>query len=881
MTKAIGGGTYMATNNGEREDVVYNAKIDTSEAVRNLKDLERKVNKLGDMADQGERMKGGFLSKKQVMLYRRILSEMETAQAENAAKLLKMEQGLTKSLEKEEIKKLRNLEENLKKRQELLRRAELNNVSPVVQEFHRVKHTEAKETLESYQKSPELKGAQEDTKRLESEIAKMTVVMEDFSAQMQRGDTHSNRIGDLRQRDPNVDRVVDAASSIANSAGLILGAYQYAQYTFQGIDQLRQQEQSAYGISQKMQGSGKSDADHRESVQAIGESNGYGLTETLFLQKQLATGGITSQDKLNEDTDSLQKYARAYGVNPDGMAEGGSLLRKMGALDEGQMDKFAKLIGGQVAKNNLGGREEEISRATVALASTVSQRMDKLSGEGLDNIVGLQGDVAEVKGLEGDRGAATLANMDGAIKNADSNFDLLLGKGTEFNSMEEMVELGYQKEKGISDPKNIQRILQNSETMFGSADGVMTESALAENNFLSQHEFRALRDKGILEKWKNGDFNTQKEVEELGIDSLTEKTKQWEGTETRDWREVEAKGENLQADHAKAAEEAATTGRDLWHGLPDPVQHTLLPMAAGAGMLGLGGLAVKGVRKLMTPRISDLPPGGGGGMGAMAGAAFEKLKGWGGSAVAATGRFASRLPAAFGDFMDDAGPLGKMAKRVPVVGSLLGVGIDRIANPENDWGRSIAKGIGGGIGGLAGILGAGALALPTGGAGLLAAGAMGTGGAMAGEKAGDWAYSLFAGDEDKTGAKEPEPVPSADDAAKSTILSGKTTDEMEIGKPGKATEEQMREATNMRFSQAPADEEISTKYRAFNNESAGSEGEKVVKIIIEGKIDGMDKDNEKDIAKSITSYFKQQSSTSVVGINSNFRYDLSLDQTRG
>ena len=406
----MGEGVNMAEHNNKQEEVKYNFKADTSEAIRSLKELERQVDKLGDMADQGHRRKGGFLSTKQVDMYKRILKEMGKAQEEHYGKLSEMEKAYGSRFERNEFKKLRDLENNLKKRSEMVRRAEGGNkwgdtASPAVQEFHRHKQKEAHEDLKKYQGSSELKGAVQDTKKLEAELIKMSGVMEDFSQQMNRGGVHSTRMNELRELNPTTNRAIDGASSALAGAGVITGMGGYAQYTMQGIDSLRQQELSASGIAQKIGYEGANgDARHRESVQPVGVANQYDIAETLMLQGALARGGTTDADKLNKDTKAIQGFSRAYAVDPNSMAEGGSLLRKMGAMEEGQMDKLAQLIGGQVSKNKLSGREEEVNRATIALASSVSQGMDKMSTKQLGNLVGLQTDVGSIKGLEGDSG---------------------------------------------------------------------------------------------------------------------------------------------------------------------------------------------------------------------------------------------------------------------------------------------------------------------------------------------------------------------------------------------------------------------------------------------------------------------------------------------
>lgn len=871
----------MANDEREQErDINYNAKIDITEAVRNLRDLERKVNKLGDMADQGQRMQKGFLSTKQVALYKRILDEMKKAQEEFTEKQTKMSERLTEMQEKEEFKKLKNLEDNLKRRTELLRNAEGGNkwgdvASPAVQEFHRIKQSEAREQLEDYKGSDEFTTAENASKDLEAQIAKLGAVLDEFKLQDDRATPHINRINDLRTINPTVDNAIDGASGLARSAGIITGVGAYAGYVNKGIDGLRQQEQSASSVTQKLDeysGVSNSDAEHRELAQPIGEKNQYDLFQTLALQQGIAKGGITDAEKLGKDTDAIQGYSRAYGTDPNSMAEGGSLLRKMGALEEGQMDKLAKMIGGQVAKNSLGGREEEVSRATIALASTVSQGMDKLTTQGLESIVGLQTDVGSVKGMEGERGAATLANMDGAIKNSDSNFDLLLGKGTEFQTLEEMIEFEYQKEKGISDTTNVQRVLNNSKMIFGDtkAGNLMTESALAENNFLTHHEYRALDEQGILDKWEAGDFNTQEEVEALGIDSLTEKTAQWNETDSRNVQHNDAQGVNLNTDHSKAAEKIATESRGAWHDLlPDEAQHAILPAAGlGAGMLLGGGLRA-GARRLFS-RPVGAPPGGG---------LLNTLRGAGGSIASGASKLVA--PLAMG-----AGMVGATELADSTVEGLFGHKEGDLKAPSlldtlttNPFKPQLHDDS--------------------------------TDGLLR-NNTNDKKVEPVAKEE-----KKEEAVPTTDTKSKLSeeqIQTIEKSKEMfEDTESGRAMAEQSLKENNIvpkdfdieeydavpeqKDKAVPADEIIAENKEKTSNEDMvtkeknnsqnrdtpkfeGEGEETVIRIIIEGKIDGMNKENEQTVAKSVKKYFGTQGFNAVPQLNSSFVFDLSKDQGR-
>jgi hypothetical protein len=162
------------------------------------------------------------------------------------------------------------------------------------------------------------------------------------------------------------------------------------------------------------------------------------------------------------------------------------------------------------------------------------------------------------------------------------------------------------------------------------------------------------------------------------------------------------------------------------------------PTIGGQGGIGT---SLSNMLKKFKGKGGTIPPTGGGGGAAGAiktGATLADDLGGAGAAGGLRGLLGSGV----GKTLLGAG------KRAPIIGSMIGVAADRVVNPEHSWGRSLARGVGGAVGGLLGLGAAGLLGVGTGGVGLLAGGALTVGGGMAGEKAGDWLYSKLAGDSD-------------------------------------------------------------------------------------------------------------------------------------
>ena len=492
----------------EKKDVKIKLSADTKEAVRSIRDLERQVDKLGDLADQGQRRQQGFLSPRQVDMYKRILSEIEKTKSTHQKNLERMEDEYGKRREGKEAQQLKKLEQDLKKRQDMLKRAEGGNkwgdtASPIIQEFHRSKLDEAKTNLKTYQQSDEYRKNNSEVTRLEAEIKVMKSTVQSMQSESNRGAIHSDRISEMHQMDANQRRYMNGMAGMVGASGALHSLTGYVGYTLDGMDMLRQQEASANPVALNTRAyEGETvDDQHRTAIRKLGAENGYNASDTANLQRNIIAGGTTGDvEALNKDTDAVQKFSRSYSVEANSMATGGAMLQRMGTLEEGEQRRFADLLAGAISKGNMGGREEEMLRATTALAESVSNGQSSFSNEQLQNVMGLQVALGNaVPELSGERGASLLSNMDSAIKGGGNELDLLMGKGVEFTGLKGMEELQTLKEQGLSNPENLQRVLKGADRMFGGNE-TMTKFALKEQLGLNLNEYNAMKESGLLDQ---------------------------------------------------------------------------------------------------------------------------------------------------------------------------------------------------------------------------------------------------------------------------------------------------------------------------------------------------------------------------------------------
>ena len=865
----------MASNNNVR----IKLSADTKEAIRSVREFERQVNKLGDLADQGQRRQDGFLSSRQVQMYRRILKEMENSYAQHQKNLQKIEAEYQNRKNSKELEELKRLERELEKRQRLLRHAEGGNrwgdvASPVVQEYHRAKLEEAQKALDAYKNSDELKKAMADVTQLESELNVMRSTLQQLQAERQRAQIHSNRIDQMYEMDPTMRRYMNGVVQTVGSTGAIIGFNKYWEYTMGGIDILRAQEREASAVALRSgayTGVDGADGEHRRAIYNLGEQNNYDTLQTAALQRLILTGGTSSDlDALNKDTFAIQRFSRAYAMDPMQLASAGSLLQRMGTLDEGQQQRFANMIAGAIAKNGMRGREEEMLRATISLAESVSQGQAIFTQQQLKNTMGLQVALGQsVPELRGERGAQLLSTIDSSIKNGGPQLDLLMGKGTEFVGLHGMTKLEELKEQGLSNPENLQRILKNANRMFGGNED-MIKWALKEQLGLQMNEYNALKKSGLLDKIMEDPYSvTSADLSKAGAKELAKQWGTYSSSETAKVDYLDSQSSNLQASHAQLADEAAKSSRGIWHGMPDWMQHALLPLVSLGGGLAIGwkgGLLLRKAANAVTKRINPNISGQGG----IANWLSSKFKGGGGGTPPTP---PTVPPAGGGGFRGAIGQVLKgWGKAVPLAGGALTVAVDQ-ATTDNNFGRSIAKGVGSAIGNVLGAAGGIALGFGTGGLGVAATGGMTIGGGMIGEKVGDWIYSLFAGDEDK----QPKKVPTPDSSSSAGDKQSKKvpTENSSSSAGAVAVDSINTDRININNKDLASYFEKQPSRKDVSQSTSSSSREQVIRIIIEGDIKGMDKKNQDKVTNSIRDYFSILSSPF-----NPFRYNLAFDQSR-
>ncbi len=917
----------------KQKNVKIKLSADTKEAIRSVQEFERQVNKLGDLADQGSRRQDGFLSSKQVQMYKNILKEMENSYEQHQRTMQTIQQKYQQSKKSPAHQKMASLQQEVQKRQQNLTYAEGGNkwgnvATPLIQEFHRTKLESAQEDLKTYRSSDEWKNAKQNTSQLQAELSAMRSAMSQLQSERNRGSVHSDRIGNMHEQDPYKRRMIHGTAHAIAHTGAITSIGAYLNYTHNGIDILRNQEaQTNQVVLQSRsfeQGQPSGDRQYRRDIYKVGTPQNYSISQTAQTQGVLISGGTDgNMNHLNEDTRAVQRFSRSYALDVNQTASSGALLQRIGTFSEGEQQRFAEMIAGAISKGGMSGREAEMMQSIVSLAQNVSSNQASYSQGQFRNVANLQVAMGNaVPGLKGEKGAQLLSNMDSAIKNSDQGLDLMMGKGTQYTGIQGMYQLKLQQEQGLSNPKNLQSILQGAKRMFGTGKTGhdMTGFALQQELGLPLNEYEALSKSGLLDKLRDDPNSvTSKDLSKAGAKDLAKQWKQYTTSETSKVDSNNANSENTQASNAVAADNTSKALKGAFYSMPLPMQIGTM-MASGAGgymLMRQGGkLLTRGVnavsRKLFpsingeggwrnalgkffnkgggnpptppVPPVSEqtspildqygnpiiressnpIPPAGGASEGIL-----TRLKNFGSGAVS---KVVPKLKN-FGTGALDV--LGKVGGKAPIIGAGIGAVADK-ATTHDSWGRAITKGIGGAIGGTIG----GALAVGSGffsgGLGWLGTGAAAMGGGYVGEKAANGIYSLFAGNSDTQPKKVPTANPVANPVKDPTASNSSTVSNGATDATNSANNLQVN---NVAVSKFNVNDKEFASYFTSTKKNAGTNGKKpeqVIRIVVEGKIDGMNADNQDQVSSSIKNYFSDLLSP----YHNPLSYNLAFDQIR-
>ncbi len=895
----------MGRKEGEQDsikrDIELQYHVNSTDAVRGITDLQRKMELLNSILDRGDTLGEGFLTSKQLFTARKLIDEMQTKFTSYHSARMRMEDQYTKKVmqglnaqrafaSKADDVRARGGSANVQ--QYYSRRAEREGAN--VRNTFGLSEQQYRELQDSIRRGKvSQEGAAASLARRHPNLARMDSTISHMRTEMMGLPSLQSKLGGMHERDRGFGFLERGVRNTLMSAGAALSIGGAVHRLWEGGHGISRAERDSSLLGQRMGDSyGYTGDDRRLRRQATqaGLQNGYDAYETLQLQNIIASGGLSSgnYNTLLADTMSTQKFARSYGVDAGEMATSGAAMQKLGIYGEGEMQRFANLIGGAVSKSSMQGREGEMLRSTAALVKSVGDRLPNMDKRQMGSIVGFQAELgASIPGLRGERGAQVLSGMNNAMANSSNEMDIIMGKGWKpgYTGIAGSLSLEMKQESGLSDPSNLQEALRGMDYVIPPGTDERTKKLMKYKILKDQfgvgsmQTAKAMDESGFLKKVQSGKVGTAEyadELEKMGLKDEAKRARKFAQTNSNQRNQNDARNISNQFDISETPEKIATNLNSAWSTyVPTMLQ---LPLQIGAGMMisrhaapmarsGLQGLKklfgrnIDGVRgpglrglfnmgaetlEKRMPNMYEAMSGPASRAGSFLGARigdigaqsriFTSAMGTTGESLAASG---GRLASGAGKLLGGAGKL--IGGKLPVIGGVIEYGLDRMMNPETNSGRSAYRAIGGTIGAGLGLLGAGALGVGTGGAGFLAGAAITTGASAAGSSAGDWLYSAINGKGDLEAQAQADGKDVSTDSVNAKSINADT---IKLGDKDLA---QIAQKDNPR------------DYKKYSADGSSNSNTQVIKLEVSGEVKGGTPEKQGTLMDSIKDFFTKKS----------------------
>jgi hypothetical protein len=470
-----------------------------------------------------------------------------------------------------------------------------------------------------------------------------------------------------------------------------------------GYDLMDRDERLAYNTVQKTGDYGSDYKQARKDIEQLARNTSHTMSESAQVASTYETiGGVTNTKNSLADVDAFQKFGRAYAVDANQLASVAGNMNKIGATNEGEQQKFAGMIAESIKQQNMSGRESELIESTNQLAQSVASAKTTVNNSDLTGIMAMQNMFGEMSPqLRGSQGANVLSSMNSNIQNADNGMQILLGRNSEFTGPEGMLSLRRQMEKGISDPQNLARILQNSEKLAGGNKSYQ-EMILMDKLGISSSVADQLLSDSNYDDLKSGK-KAQSEIEKITSSNgdLDSKYDTYNNSGVRRRDAYRANKENSSKAVGDIEDSIVTPWQNTYNNssVGGQIAMNALSGAAGIGMYSIGSKLLSGLFK---GKFKNPFGGAGGAASEAAEAESFTTKGLGFMGDASVGAEAA---GGFGDVLSKAGKI--IGKGAPIVSGLFSAYDEYSSTKANGGsdGEAVAKGAGAGIGGGLGAWG--------------------------------------------------------------------------------------------------------------------------------------------------------------------------------
>lgn len=287
-------------------------------------------------------------------------------------------------------------------------------------------------------------------------------------------------------------------------ASLAGAAFALQRYASQQSYKAQQIESSSMNVFARTGAYGSDFDQGRVDANKLGSRYGYGLGTSLEAQDALlSSGGFKDLESLQADTSSMMKFAKVYGMDPRQAGRMFGSQVATGAFSQGQGQSYSDFLSSTIRANNMVGREQEQVDAIQTLIDVVTDGFTTVGTDDVKRIAAMQASLSKInENLKGERGAQLLAQANSMFNANDPKMLRMVGYGNQLGyGKDALWEAKKLLEGGISNPQALENITDNMTNYLGGVDTTDNKLFLQQQTGLSTKQVEAL-----VELLKNREF---------------------------------------------------------------------------------------------------------------------------------------------------------------------------------------------------------------------------------------------------------------------------------------------------------------------------------------------------------------------------------------
>lgn len=288
------------------------------------------------------------------------------------------------------------------------------------------------------------------------------------------------------------------------AAGLAGAALALTRYASQQGYRAQQIESSSMNVFART-GAYESNFDQgRVDANKLGSRYGYGLGTTLETQDALlSSGGFKDLESLQADTSSMMKFAKVYGMDPRQASRMFGSQVATGSFSQGEGQSYSDFLSSTIRANNMVGREQEQVDAIQTLIDVVTDGFTTVGQDDVKRIASMQASLSKInENLKGDRGAQLLAQANSMFNANDPKMLRMVGYGNQLGyGADALWKAKGLLEEGFTNPETLKLVTDNMNNFFGGVDSQQSKFFIKQQTGLSNKQVDV-----VAELLKNREF---------------------------------------------------------------------------------------------------------------------------------------------------------------------------------------------------------------------------------------------------------------------------------------------------------------------------------------------------------------------------------------